>query len=43
MCFLTTPNFWSKYDNYSNFFPKTTIVIIDVMRFKFYFAIFLMR
>ena len=27
MCFFTTPNFWSNYDNYSNFFPKTTCII----------------
>ena len=32
MFFLKQHHFWSNYNNYSNFFPKTTIVILLVYK-----------
>ena len=32
ICFLKQHHFWSNYNNYSNFFPKTTIVILLVYK-----------
>ena len=31
LVFKQTPNFWSNYTNYSNFFPKTSVVFYRLL------------